>query len=133
MFDVGLEVCGDAFESADGNWLFLNSAASAGRLTRTITGSAQDARKNIGMPVDHVGIAVAFFSDQPDVLGNWGVGRAGPLAVHHFVEIFRIVDVGGFHILVARLQRIIHGSTTNDLFSRTVSSIGKYWFKESSL
>ena len=52
------------------------------------------------MPVDHVGIGVPLGSDQPDVLGNGGVGRTGVLAVYDFMKVVRVSDIGGFHFLI---------------------------------
>ena len=65
--------------------------AAAGRLARPIAGAPKDARKHVGFPIDHVGVAVPPGGDQPDVFGNRGVCRTGPLAVDNLVKVFRLV------------------------------------------
>src|SRR5690606_41619022 len=59
--------------------------------------SAQDAREHVGLAVQDVGVAVATLRDQPDVLGDVGVGRTRPLAVDDLVVVLRVGDVGGLH------------------------------------
>ena len=56
--------------------------------------------KHVGLPIDHVGVAVAAGGDQPDVFRNRRVGRTGPLAIHDLVEVVRRRNVGGFHLLL---------------------------------
>ena len=58
----------------------------------------EDAGKNVGLPVDEVGVAVMTRGDQPDVFGNGRMGRACPLTIDDFVEIVRVCDI-------RRLQR----------------------------
>ena len=69
---------------------FLDAAAPARRLARPVAGASEDSRKHVRLPIDHVGVAVAAFGDQPDVFGHGRVSRAGPLAVDDFVEVVRI-------------------------------------------
>src|SRR5262249_35093081 len=76
------------------------AAAPACRLARPVAGAPEDARKHVGLPIDHVGVAIATCRDQPDVFGNWGVCRTGPLAIHDLVEVVRISDVGVLHFLL---------------------------------
>ena len=95
--DVVLEVGGDALEPADRDRLFLDAAAPAGRLAGPIAGASENARKHIGFPIDHVGVAVAACGDQADVFGNRRVRRTGPLTIHHLVEIVRDRNIGRFH------------------------------------
>jgi hypothetical protein len=49
------------------------------------------------MPVDHIGIRVALGCNEPDVFGNWRVGRASPLAIHYLVEIVGVGDIRRLH------------------------------------
>ena len=95
--DIVLEIGGDALQAADRHRLLLDAAAPAGRLARPVAGPSQNARKDIGFPVDHVGVAVAACGDQTDVFGNRRMRRAGPLTIHHFVEIVRDRNIGWFH------------------------------------
>jgi hypothetical protein len=97
VFYFILVVCGDAFETADGNWFFVNATAAAGWFTRAITRTAKYAGKHVGVPVDHVGLCVSALGNEADVFGNWRMGRTCILAVDYLVEIFRISDVCGFH------------------------------------
>src|SRR5581483_4265769 len=78
--DVFLVVGGDALQAADRNRVLLDAAAPAGRLARPVAGAAENSRKHVRLPVDHVGVAVAAGGDQTDVFGNGRVGGTGPLA-----------------------------------------------------
>ena len=77
---------------------FLDPAAPAGGLAGPVAGAPEDAGEDIGFPVDEVGVGVAAGRDQADVLGDWGVGRAGPLAIDDFVKVVGIADIGGSQI-----------------------------------
>jgi hypothetical protein len=72
---------------------------AAGRLAGTITGTPQDARKNVGLPVDHIGLRILLSGNQPDVLRYRRMSRAGMLTINDFVEIFRVLNVRRFHNL----------------------------------
>jgi hypothetical protein len=72
----------------------LNPTPSTCGLAGAIASSTQHARKNIGNPIDHVGIGIAPLADQADVFGDGGVRRARILAVNDTVEILRIFDIG---------------------------------------
>ena len=65
-------------------------------LARAVARAAEDAGKDVRLPVDHVGVAVAACGDQPDVFGNGGVGGARPLAIDDLVEIVGVLNVGRF-------------------------------------
>ncbi len=93
--DVVLVVGGDALQAADRHRLVLDPAASAGGLAGTVAGPPEDSGEDIGLPVDHIGVAIALRRDQPDVFGNGGMGGTGPLAVHHLMEIGGVGDIGG--------------------------------------
>src|SRR5918993_3975036 len=101
--DIVLVVGRHALQAADGDRLGLHASAPARRLARTVAGAPKNSRKYVGLPVDHIGIAVAAFGDQPDVFWNRGMGRAGPLAIDHFVEVIRRLDIGEFHRLLLAL------------------------------
>src|SRR5687767_12035306 len=45
-------------EAANGNWFFFDAASAAGRFTWPVASTTQDSRKNIRLPIDHVGIIV---------------------------------------------------------------------------
>jgi len=97
--DVGLVVRGHPLQAADGHRLgsspvvFFHPAAPTSRFARSVARSSEHARKNVGHPVDHVGVAVATLADQPDVLRHGCVGRTGPLAIDDLVEIVRSAGV----------------------------------------
>ena len=57
--DLALVVGGDALQAADGDGLLLHAAAPAGRLARAIADATQDARKDVALPVEHVGGRIA--------------------------------------------------------------------------
>ena len=102
MLDVILEVGGDALQAADRDRIFLDAAAAARRLARTIAGASQNSGKHVRFPIDHVGVAVAPLGNQPDVFGNGRVCGAGPLAIDHFVKVVRRRDVSRFHSSLVR-------------------------------
>src|SRR5665811_378271 len=89
--------------------LALDPVAAAGGLAGTVAGAAQDPREDIGLPVDHVGVGVAALGDEPDVLGNVGVRRTGPLAVNDAVKVIGVCGVGRLH-LQRRLSPIPNAS-----------------------
>src|SRR5690606_3482685 len=90
-------VCSHPFQSANGDGFFFHPASSTGGFTRPVTSSAKDSWKNIGFPVDHISFAVFLRRYQTDIFRDWRVGWAGILAIHHFVVIFRILNIGRFH------------------------------------
>src|SRR5205823_4715409 len=69
-------------------------AAPARRLARAVARSPEDAREDVRLPVDHVGVGVATLRDQADVFGNGRVGGTRPLAIDDLVEVGRIRGVG---------------------------------------
>ncbi len=97
MLDIVLEVGGDALQAADRDRIVLNPAAATGRLAGAVTRASQDPGEHVGLPVDHVGVAVTPLSNQPDVLGNGGVGGASPLAIDYFMKVIRRRDISRFH------------------------------------
>ena len=71
----------------------FDTTAPAGRLTGAVARPAEDAREDVGLPVDHVRVGVATVRDQPDVLRHIGVRRTGPLAVDNLMVVPGIGDV----------------------------------------
>ena len=98
--DVILEVGGDALEPADRDRVLLDASAPARRLARPIAGAPEDAGKYVGLPIDHVGVAVATSRDQSNVLRDGRVRRTSPLAVNHLVEVVRRGNVSRLHLLL---------------------------------
>ena len=92
--DVVAQVGGDALEPANGDRLSVDASSAACRFAGAVAGAAEDAREDVGFPVEEVGLRVATLGDQPEVLGHIGVRRAGPLAVDHFMVVVRAGDVG---------------------------------------
>ena len=84
--DIVLEVGGDALEAADRHRLFFHAATPARRLAGPVAGTPEHARKDVRAPIDHVGVGIASRGDQPDVFGNGGMSRTGPLAIDDLVE-----------------------------------------------
>ena len=95
--DVVLVVGGDALQAADRHRLLLDAYAPAGRLARAVAGAPENSGKHVGLPVDHVGVAVATGRDQPDVFRYRSVRRASPLTIHDLVEVIGRRNVGIFH------------------------------------
>ena len=103
-------VGGDALQAADRDRLGFDAAAAARRLARAVADAAENAGKNVGLTVDQVGLRELTLRDEPDVFGNVGMGRAGPLAVDYAMIVIRISSIGRFHrylvlALLARLMR----------------------------
>src|SRR5208283_4358520 len=93
MTDFAAQIGRHALQPANRHRLaIIQSATPAGRLTGTVAGPAQDRRKYVRLPIEHVGIGVAALRDQPDVLRDVGMSRASPLAIHYFVEVVRIAE-----------------------------------------
>src|SRR5665647_1601760 len=102
VLDVVLEVGGDALQPADRDRRLLDAAAAAGRLAGAIAGASENSRKHVRPPIDHVGVAIAAFGDQADVLGNWRMRGTGPLAVDDFMEVIGCRDISRFHSYLVR-------------------------------
>jgi len=84
--DVVTMIGGDAgffFQSANGDGLFLDSAAAAGGFARSIANPAQNAREYVGFSIHHVGLGELALRYQADVFGTSVVRRTGPLAIYH--------------------------------------------------
>src|SRR5580698_6462387 len=94
VLDVTLEIGGDALQAADRDGLSLDASAAACGLTWAIAGAPENSRKHVGVPVDHVGVAVTPRRDQPDVFRNWRMRRTGPLTIYDFMEVVRDRNVG---------------------------------------
>src|SRR5271166_2066114 len=85
MTDFAAQIGRHALQPANRHRLaFIQPPPPAGRLTRAVASPAQDRRKYVRLPIEHVGIGVAALRDQPDVLRDVGMSRASPLAIHYF-------------------------------------------------
>ena len=100
--DVLLVIGRDALQPADRHRLGLDlpgvatlfdAAATARGLAGTVAGAPEDAGKDIGLPVDEIGVAVAARRDQADVFRNGRVGGTRPLAIDDLVEIVGMRDI----------------------------------------
>ena len=94
-------VGGDALQAADRDRLGFDASAAARRLARAVADAAENAGKNVRLTVDQVGLRELTLRDEPDVFGNVGVGRAGPLAVDYAMIVVRISGIGRFHRYLA--------------------------------
>jgi len=95
--DVATQVGGDALEAADCHRRAVDPASPARGLAGTVAGASENPGKHVGLAIRHVGVRIPPLSDQTDVLGNVGVGRAGPLAIHDPMEVIRVRGIGGIH------------------------------------
>src|SRR6195952_6186522 len=102
MLDVVLEVGCDALQPADRDRSFLDAAATARGLARTVAGAAENSRKHIRFPVDHVSVAITAFGDQTDVFRHGRMRGAGPLAVDHFMKVIGRRNISRFHSYLVR-------------------------------
>jgi len=83
----------DPFEAADGNGLVFDPAPSAYRFTGSIADSAENAGKNIGVPVDHVGVVITPGCYEPNIFRDRRMGGTAVLTVDDSVKILRIVGI----------------------------------------
>src|SRR5271166_379166 len=109
--DIVLEVRRNALQAADRNRLLFHADPPAGRLAWPVAGTPENSGKDIGFPIDHVGVAVAASGNQSDVFRDWGVSRTGPLTIHDLVEVVRCRNVGRFHLLLCTLPPAAHPLT----------------------
>ncbi len=96
--DVFPEVGGNALEPADGDGLFVDSRSTAGRLAGAIACSSENAREDVRLAVQHVGVGVMPLRNHPNVFGDVGVRGAGPLAIDDFVKVVWVTDIRGIQL-----------------------------------
>ena len=90
-------VGGNALQPADRHRLIVDSITPACRFARPVAGAPEDPGEYVRFPVDQVRVGVLLIGDEPNVFGDWSVGRASPLAIHHPVVVIRVRRVGWFH------------------------------------
>src|SRR5258706_12407579 len=100
--DVVFVVGRHALQAADRDGLrrfasFFDAYAPTGRFARAVAWASQNARKHIGLPINHIGVAVASSGNQADIFGHRRMGGTRPLAIDDFGEIVRVRNTGGFH------------------------------------
>ena len=113
--DVVAIVRGDTFETADRHGLFVDASAPTRRLTWAIARSTEHAGKDVRVPVDHIGLGVTAFGDQPDVLGHRRVSRASVLAIDNFVKVFGILNVCWFQVALSFGMSVYRTSMIDDV------------------
>ncbi len=134
--DIVLQVGRDTLKAADRDRLgldraavglsFLDAASATCRLARTIAGPAQNAGKDVRLPVDHVRVAVATRRDQPDVFRNGRMGWTRPLAVDDLVEVVGGCDVRRFQYCSSvRMHRHALGSDVRAMTRFVTFSVGR--------
>ena len=101
---------GDALQTADRDRFGFDAAASARRLAGPIADAAENAGKDVRFTVDQIGLRELSLRDEPDVFGNVGMGRAGPLAIDDAMKVIRISGIGRFHRYVSPLLTASHCS-----------------------
>jgi hypothetical protein len=97
MVNFAFEVAGHAFEPADGDGFFIDPDPAACGFAGPVADAAENAGKNVGLPVYHVGVRESALCNEPDVFGNIRVRGAGPLAIYDLVEVVRIRNICRFH------------------------------------
>ena len=73
------------------------SFLAASRFAWPIADAAEDAREDVRLPVQHVGVGETALCDQPYVARHIGVCGTGPLAVDDFVKVIRIGGISWLH------------------------------------
>jgi hypothetical protein len=97
VLDLVAIVRRDPLQAADRDWFAVDSRPPARRLARPIAGAPEDPRKNVGLPIEEIGVGEPSLRDHANVFGHIRVGRTGPLAVHDTVVVVGIADVCGVH------------------------------------
>ena len=92
MPDLVAVIGGYALQSANRNGLAVHSFAAACGLAGAIAGAAQNAGKDVRFAVEQVSVGVSALRDEADVFRHIGVGGAGPLTIHNFVEVVRVAE-----------------------------------------
>ena len=100
--NIVLVVGRHALQAADRDRLrrfaaFLDAHAPAGRFARAVAGASQDAGKHVGLPINHIGVAVPPSRDEADIFGHRRMGRTRPLAIDDLMEIVWVFDIGRAH------------------------------------
>jgi hypothetical protein len=112
--DVVFEICGHSFEPANSHRLLFYPTSPAGWLARSVAGSTQNSRKNIRLPVDHIGLCIFASGNKSDVMRYWRVSRTCILTINYLVVILRIFDIGGLHTpLFYNIISIIYLKSSN--------------------
>jgi len=100
-------------QAADGDGLLLDAATPARRLAGAIADPAENAREYVGFTIDHVGLRELALGDEPDVFGNVGMSRTGPLTIDDTMIVVRIPGIGRFHRYSSPL--IKHGAMSMNI------------------
>ena len=87
----------NSLQPADRDRLSVHTLPAAGRLTRTVTRSSQNAGKYIRIAVQEIGVGVPALRYEAYVFGNVGVSGTSPLAIDYLMKVVRIANVGGYH------------------------------------
>ena len=87
----------DPFQTANCDGFVFDTPATASRLAGTIADTPQNRGKNVGFPVEHVGVGKLALCDHSNIVRNVSVCRAGPLAVDNSMEIFGLGGIGWLH------------------------------------
>ena len=97
VLDLVAIVRRDPLQPADGDGLAIDARAAAGGLARPIARTSKDARKDVGLPIEEVGIGVPALRNHPDVLRHVRMRGTRPLTVHHAVVVVGVANVGRLH------------------------------------
>lgn len=96
-FHVAFKICSNAFESANSNGFFLHAPTPTCGLAWPVAGAPEHPWEYVGFPIDHVSLRVSLGSNEAYIFGHRGVRRACVLAIHHFVEVLRVFNIGWLH------------------------------------
>ena len=118
--DVALAVGGDALQAADRDRLFLHAAAPAGGLARAVAGAAENAGKDVRLPVDHDRRRHSRLRRSGGYIPGLACAPGRPTGSQPLCESSRVAQVGRLHdagspcrpqadstrlVLLARIQR----------------------------
>ena len=85
--DVLAMIGRNSLEPADCNRLLFHAAAAARRFTGAVAHAPEYSREHVRLAILHVGVAKTPLRDEPYIQRYVSVGRTGPLAVDHRVEV----------------------------------------------
>ncbi len=93
---ITLVVGGNTLQSADRDGLAVDSTSPTGWLARTIAGSTEYPRKDVGFSIENVRVVESPLRYETNVLRHVRMRRTRPLAVDDLVEIRGIRGIGRF-------------------------------------
>ncbi len=98
---VALQIGGNTLEPTNRDGTAIDTAPSTRWLAGAVTRASEDSWKDVGFPVEHVGVVETPLGDEANVTGNVRVSGTRPLTIHYPVVILRILIVRWLHYAIS--------------------------------